>query len=421
MHINRFLVMSVAMNAVLAVLLLRSGAEPENTPATTMTQPNALADQEPTNGPDMRRDDLRDGTAGATSSWTQVASEDHQVYIANLRALGCPEETIRDIIIADVNRLYREKTMQALGTSQKYEYWKSASQFENPFLDKERIQRMAALEAEKQAVLSDLGIDMTQPTMAGGVDPMMAMLDFLPESKRVLLKKAMAHTQSNFAKYADELAINPSGTIRKIQRETEEAIQAVLTPEEYLDYQLRFSQTALHLRQNLSGFDPSEEEFLAIYKLRAQFDREYSPAVMTNQNGSVMANYSEAESQVKEQIRATLGDERYAEYERAQDQSFQQIQAIVKQAGLETTAANEVYIVKKAVDFQISELDGNQSFSAEERQAALQSIVHDAGRSVQEILGDDVWKKYDLPNNMWWLRGLAQQPASTTVEVRPKN
>ncbi len=421
MHIKRFLVMSVAMNAVLAVLLLRSGTEPQISPAITMTQPNALADQQPTNDPDMRRDDLRDGTAGATSSWTQVASEDHQVYIANLRALGCPEETIRDIIIADVNRLYREKTVQALGTAQKYEYWKPANQFENPFFDKERMQRTAAMEAEKQALLSDLGIDMTQPTMAGGVDPMLAMLDFLPESKRVLLKKAMADTQSNFAKYADELAINPSATIAKIQRETEEAIQAVLTPEEYLDYQLRFSQTALKLRQNLSGFDPSEEEFLAIYKLRAQFDREYSPAVMMNQNASVMANYSEAESQVKEQIRATLGDERYAEYERAQDQSFQQIQAIVQQAGLETTAANEVYLVKKAVDSQISELDGNQSFTAEERQAALQSIGHDAERSIQQILGDDVWKRYDLPNNLRWLPGRTLQPASAAVEIRRTN
>src|SRR5439155_18080321 len=39
-------------------------------------------------------------------SWAAVEAEDYRQYIANLRAIDCPEETIRDIIIADVNKLY---------------------------------------------------------------------------------------------------------------------------------------------------------------------------------------------------------------------------------------------------------------------------------------------------------------------------
>src|SRR6516162_1933421 len=35
-------------------------------------------------------------------SWRDVESPDYPVYIANLRAIGCPEQTIRDLIIADV-------------------------------------------------------------------------------------------------------------------------------------------------------------------------------------------------------------------------------------------------------------------------------------------------------------------------------
>ena len=33
--------------------------------------------------------------------WTSVESQDYREYIANLRAIGCPEETVRDIIIAE--------------------------------------------------------------------------------------------------------------------------------------------------------------------------------------------------------------------------------------------------------------------------------------------------------------------------------
>jgi hypothetical protein len=39
-------------------------------------------------------------------SWAAVEAADYHQYIANLRAIDCPEETIRDIIIADVNKLY---------------------------------------------------------------------------------------------------------------------------------------------------------------------------------------------------------------------------------------------------------------------------------------------------------------------------
>src|SRR5258705_5916727 len=41
--------------------------------------------------------------------WRMVESEDYKKYIANLRAIGCPEETIRDIIKADVNKLFASR------------------------------------------------------------------------------------------------------------------------------------------------------------------------------------------------------------------------------------------------------------------------------------------------------------------------
>src|SRR5207253_1559882 len=42
-------------------------------------------------------------------SWKEVESPDYPTYIANLRDIGCPDQTIRDIIIADVNSLYAQK------------------------------------------------------------------------------------------------------------------------------------------------------------------------------------------------------------------------------------------------------------------------------------------------------------------------
>src|SRR5438477_10715956 len=42
-------------------------------------------------------------------NWSSVESADYKRYIANLRATGCPEETVRDIIIADVDKLLESR------------------------------------------------------------------------------------------------------------------------------------------------------------------------------------------------------------------------------------------------------------------------------------------------------------------------
>jgi hypothetical protein len=39
-------------------------------------------------------------------TWRQIESSDYRAYIANIRSIGCPEQTIRDIIVADVHGLY---------------------------------------------------------------------------------------------------------------------------------------------------------------------------------------------------------------------------------------------------------------------------------------------------------------------------
>jgi hypothetical protein len=44
--------------------------------------------------------------------WSQLESSDYRVYVANLKAIGCPEQTVRDIIQADVEGLYSARRRQ---------------------------------------------------------------------------------------------------------------------------------------------------------------------------------------------------------------------------------------------------------------------------------------------------------------------
>src|SRR5215204_2753973 len=39
-------------------------------------------------------------------NWSFIESTNYQTYIGNLRAIGCPEETVRDIILTDISKLF---------------------------------------------------------------------------------------------------------------------------------------------------------------------------------------------------------------------------------------------------------------------------------------------------------------------------
>ena len=60
---------------------------------------------------------LKLSSVGKQFGWEQVEAEDYLVYLANLRAVGCPETKIRNIIITDVNELITKRRVQVAVTN----------------------------------------------------------------------------------------------------------------------------------------------------------------------------------------------------------------------------------------------------------------------------------------------------------------
>ena len=38
--------------------------------------------------------------------WSQIEADDYHTYVENLRRIGCPEETIRDLVKQDLDKMY---------------------------------------------------------------------------------------------------------------------------------------------------------------------------------------------------------------------------------------------------------------------------------------------------------------------------
>ena len=85
-------------------------------------------------------------------TWKQLQSTNYVILINNLRLIGCPEQTIRDIVASEVNRLYARRRLTEVDYPN-YQWWKSIP---DPALAQAAEAKLRSLEAERHELLTDL-------------------------------------------------------------------------------------------------------------------------------------------------------------------------------------------------------------------------------------------------------------------------
>jgi len=252
------------LNVVLVmwiVVLLCTRPAPQGGVATSIASPGPAAQSAPRMGDKSIRSGSGDETPDRRFDWRQVESEDYTRYLANLRAIGCPEKTIRDIIVADVNDLFASKVASLTKTNE-YQYWKK----EPVSRSEEQVKQLRDLYAQKRDLLKALGVDAPDFTDLLGeayrdnIEERMLQLAFLPESKR------RAVTETLFEQARQEIAEGNNVARRDvIEQQAQARIQSLLTPEEFKEYELRSSTDALQLRGTLEVVRLTEQEFRLVF------------------------------------------------------------------------------------------------------------------------------------------------------------
>jgi hypothetical protein len=200
--------------------------------------------------------------------WRAVESDDYKRYIANLRAIGCPEKTIRDVIVADVNDLYRQRYREIFPPTNRVEYWKPGNPMANLF-DETKLAKEQELRKEKREVLRTLvgsDYDDEQDASTIQLDSFNErLLNFLTPEKRTAMKELEDKFAVRMMKTYKDTWRGNDGPADAVKAEKDDAMMEILTPEEKLEYDLRRSDTAMFLRVGLGQFEVTEEEFRAMY------------------------------------------------------------------------------------------------------------------------------------------------------------
>lgn len=193
--------------------------------------------------------------------WRQVESEDYRQYLANLRAIGCPEKTIKDIVVADVSDLFASRAATLTQTNQ-YRYWRN----EPMSRTEEQERQLRDLWAQKRDVLRSLGFDAPDFTNLAAdmfrdrIQEFDLQISFLPEPKRQQTKETLFKAAQQT--WNDGADVSQHGAI---EQEALTQIQSLLTPEEFHEYELRSSMDAQILRGTLDSLALTEQEFRVIF------------------------------------------------------------------------------------------------------------------------------------------------------------
>ena len=192
-------------------------------------------------------------------SWQQIESADYPTYVANLRQVGCPEQTIRDIIIADVNALFARRRATELVTPEQ-QWWRSQPDTNTVLAATEKARE---LEDERRSLLTRLLggnweagdlVSLPRPSRPGVVldGPVLGVL--APETKQAI-QDVNLRSQERMEAYLDaqrRAGKTPDPVeLAKLRQQTRDDLAHVLSPPELEEYLLRYSQDASELARRV--------------------------------------------------------------------------------------------------------------------------------------------------------------------------
>lgn len=342
--------------------------------------------------------------------WRQLESPDYRIYIANLRAVGCPEATLRDIILTDVMRMYAEKRGQYYQNGRDFKYWEtdekrvlSARQLE----DRER--EVGRLEKEMPGVVRELlGLNYDREINKYFVDNKEdeRRLGFLSEEKRNDLLALRDQIEGLREKIFDQVARGlpvEADSLRQIEAQRGQALAQLLSPAEMQEYELRTSATANRLRSELIGFEPSAEEFREIFERQRALDDKYA---VVSEDEQTRRRREADQAALDEAIKQKLGPARAADYELAHNPEYRSLVVFASRNELPVARARDLLTIRQIAEQEKIGLLSSSNLPQAVTAETLKAIQAETERSVRELLGEKVFTSY-LQSHGTWVRSLA--------------
>jgi hypothetical protein len=176
----------------------------------------------------------------------------------------------------------------------------------------------------------------------------------------------------------------------------------------------------------MTQYDATEQEYVSIFPLQKAFDEKYNDNRSYDPFGNPHTepverdqNYwkerQAAEKKLQDDIRAIIGEERFAESIRRQDQDWQQLEAATRRLALAPDTPQKLFALRDPASAAIQQIVENPALTNDQRKAELATLAAKTRAEVRAALGEEGAQAYFKNNGMAWLKELEK---GNTVSFR---
>jgi hypothetical protein len=402
--IKRLLQLSVLLNLVL--LAMTGWRSFHNTPP-----PRALrseVSQQPARDA-FHASHPRHPTSIPPTPWQSIEARDPALFMAHLRAIGCPEQTIRDILILRVCREFRDRFIETeVEAEQNWE----------PVWNKKRW-------PDRCKVLSDLRNQMIiQVESLFGQSWDSLRSDYLPWfgwDEQILTqdqRRQIRDLEARFSMLKQELDRVTQATrsfdaedharLRELEVQKRAELAKILSPQEMEDYLYRHSDAANYVRQNLPEAK-SEAEFRLMVKAAGETRMAELSTCLTSPDAAeaeaLAGEQADRKAAFDKRLKELLGEDRIADLEAEslvkveENQKQQEENALARFTAIGNTVGvppescrqflNRLSEQQGAMDAKFKEIEKNLSGTPDEKSRQMKEIIRaELGRMAAETMGD---------------------------------
>lgn len=336
-------------------------------------------------------------TATATPfHWSALESPDYAIYAANLRTVGCPERTLRDILLPDIEKLYDARAAE-LKDSPEDRFWESADQ--RDARQRALDAKLRELELEKRALIqrllgAELSLQALEELRSEGFSSAILeiLIGFTDTTKSDHLFSTF-HLREDDARAkqtsAEGILLDEDLTqLGALRDRFESELSRQLAPAEVEELRLRLAaiEGMEHLTRGF-GLTITGGEFREICRLRADTRDMLAKVLSLEDELYPEAVRQKSDAAFAELLRRLLGPERYADAERGKDPLFRELFQSTEKQGVAKAALLQAYEARRAAESQAQQIRADEQLSAEERALLLRALRAQASQALASSLG----------------------------------
>ena len=336
------------------------------------------------------------GTDSAlVAAWKALRSDDLATFTAKLRAAGVADDLLRAAVRAEIERRFQLRE-EVLRPKRKLKFW----QRDDAPVSMETGLALLDLRREKAKLRAQLlG---PEPVLAGDT------YGIVPASSRELVRRIKEDYDTMIEALRNQAGFAPTAGDREqilfLERERLRELGEHLSADDIAKLDMRTSPLTGRLREGLRNFDVTEQEFGAIFVANQGLDR-YRRQTPGEDNNGVSASYAVREAdqaRIKADLKAALGDGRYADYLQSQEFEYGRLVDMVHRAAIPEAAAQQAYALRAGVSTESNRIHDDSSLSYDQKRAALKALAEKTRAQMITVLGAEAGEAYG--RSTFWLK-----------------